>query len=123
MRIMRALRLATAVGALSLALAVTGIGLGDPAFAGQKNKHKNRSTFGPAHMIPGQDKPKGPLKGNINADFSPTMPHKRVTGHGGGGKHKIRSGRQGGGRNLDAAGALIDMLGTAAGIAGGGSHQ
>jgi hypothetical protein len=119
MRTLRTFCLAVSAACLSLAIAATT----DPALAGQKNKHKNRSTFGPAHMIPSHDKPKGPLKGDINADFSPAMPHKRVTGGGGGGKHKIRSGRQGGGRNLDAAGAIIDMLGTAAGIAGGGSHQ
>jgi hypothetical protein len=118
MRTLRTLCLAVAAAGLSLAVAAGS----DPALAGQKNKHKNRSTFNPAHMIPSHDKPKGPLKGDINADFSPAMPHKRVTGHGGGGKHKIRSGHQGG-RNLDAAGAIIDMLGTAAGIAGGGGHQ
>lgn len=125
MRMLRGLRLTATIGGLSLAMVAGGdIGIGEVAFAGQKNKHKNRSSaHGPSLMIPSHGKPKGRLRGDINADFSPGMPHKPVTGHGGGGKHKIRSGGQGAGRNLDAAGTLIDMLGTAAGIAGGGSHQ
>jgi hypothetical protein len=123
MRILRALCLATAVVGLSLAVAAGT----DTAFAGQKNKHKNRSSAqGPSLMIP-RDHPKGRLKGDINADFSPGTPHKPVTRSeflGSAGKHKKRSGHGAvENRNTQRMRTIIDALGDISGVTGGGHAQ